>query len=462
MRTLALRIVAAGVAAGLLTLGGCGPNPTAVATYKALIARVDPAPTYNESARFVQTTYLTPHDRDYVMWSMDYASLCLMGGNYDAAKAELLRCYDDIQTRQDVEKERAAALSNEAMKVFKGEPFERATVCTYLGILHYMDGDYNNARIFCARADMEDATTEDDMAAFRHDFGLAHYWLGRAYLKLGQQDNARIAFTKACEHLTRKDEEAETAAIRKSQTADRTQRIRLEKQSYQLATTGKVPVAGAADMSNCMPAAELPAEWPGSALGDDPVLKAAESPEQFFTVGYQSDVNLIVLIETGIGPIKYLIGENGYMDAIMRAPYAERRTVVYLNGHKAGAAVQLVDLFHQADTRGTSEKDRVQMTKGVTQSILSRMPYVGDIASHWDVRADWRYWQLMPGEMHLFAAKVKPGLYTLNVQCLDANDCLLPRYRLTRYFIPVTDDAESIVWIHTKPEADNTYAPPPK
>ncbi|MCJ7543433.1 MAG: hypothetical protein MUP47_02525 [Phycisphaerae bacterium] len=459
MRTTAVRIATACAAAVLLTVSGCGPDPTVMKTAKALVARVDPQPTYNDSARFLQVTYLAPHDRDYVMWSMEYASLCLMAGNYDAAKAELLQCYDDIQKRQDVEKERAAALSNEATKIFKGEPFERALVCTYLGMLHYVDGDYNNARIFCARADMEDATTEDDMAAFRHDFGLVHYWLGRAFLKLNQPDNARVAFTKASEHVVRKNEEAETASTRKSQAAARTKRIRLEQESYKLATTGKTPVPGAVDMSNCMPAAELPAEQPG-AIGENPVLKVAESPEQFFTVDYQKDVNLICLIETGVGPIKYLVGENGYMDAIMRAPYEERKVVVYLNGHKVGQAISLVDMFHQADTRGMSEKDRVQLTKGVTQSVLSRMPYIGDIASYWDVRADWRYWRLMPGEVHVFAAKVKPGLYTLNLQCLDSNDCLLPRYGLTRYYIPVTEDAESVILIHTKPEADNTYAPP--
>ncbi len=295
------------------------------------------------------------------------------------------------------------------------------------------------------------------MAAFRHDFGLAHYWLGRAYLKLDQADNARIAFTKASAHLARKNEAEESAAIRKAQASARTRRIRLEQESYKQATGAKPPVAGAADMSHCLAESELPTEWPDAAVGESPVVAVADTPEQFFTTDYQKEVNLIVLIEIGTGPIKYLVGENGFMDAIMRCPYEERKVVVYLDGHKAGAALPLVDLFHQADTRGMSEKDRVQLTKGITQSILSRVPYVGDVASHWDVRADDRYWKLLPGEVHLFAAKVRPGLYTLNVQCLDSDHFLLPRYSLTRYYIPVKDGQENIVFVHTKPEADNTY-----
>ncbi len=141
-------LAAAGVLVVLLGQSGCAPDRTLMLTVKALSARVDNQPTYNDSARFVKTAYMDKHDKDYVMWSMEYASLCLMGGNYDAARDELLRCYDDIQKRQDTDAETAAALSNEAMKVFKGEPFERAMLCTYLGILFYLDGDYNNARIF--------------------------------------------------------------------------------------------------------------------------------------------------------------------------------------------------------------------------------------------------------------------------------------------------------------------------
>ena len=167
---------------------------------KAISARTDRQPTYNESARFVHG-YCDKHDKDYVMWGMDYASLCLMGGNYDAAQVELMRCYKDLTEHQDPTGEAAAALSDERLKVFKGEPFERAMMCCYLGLTYYMEGDYNNARVFFAQADMQNATKLDNMKDYRHDFQLGHYWLGRAYLKLGQEDNARIAFAKASQRV---------------------------------------------------------------------------------------------------------------------------------------------------------------------------------------------------------------------------------------------------------------------
>ena len=445
-------------AVGLL-LTGCGPSHEQMTLAKSMAARTDNQPTYNESARFIQQTYCNKHDKDFVMWDMNYASLCLMGGNYDAAKKEMLKCYEDISRAADKDKETAAALSNEGLKLFKGEPFERAMLCCYLGLLYYMDGDYNNARIFFAQADMQDATTEEDMKDYRNDFQLAHYWLGRTYLQLGQKDNARIAFAKASQRIPRKNEERELSDIQSSQAQYRQKMMRLEAQSYKNACSSKPPVAGAADMSASPAESELPEAFK-EANGENPVELAAKDATTFFSEDYQKEVNLILVIETGISPIKFLTGPSGCMDAIMRMPYAERKVAVYLDGHKAGPAVQLIDLFHQADTRGTSDKDKAQMAKGVSKTIMDQLPYVSYASQYWDVQADSRYWSLLPGEVHIFAAKVKPGVYTVNIQCLDSNNYLLPRYSLTSYFIPVREGRENIYMLHTKPEADNCYVSP--
>ena len=41
---------------------------------------------------------------------------------------------------------KTAAIINEKMKVWKGEPFEKAMVNYYLGLVYYMRHDYENAR----------------------------------------------------------------------------------------------------------------------------------------------------------------------------------------------------------------------------------------------------------------------------------------------------------------------------
>jgi tetratricopeptide (TPR) repeat protein len=435
--------------------GGCGPEQPKMTLEKAMASRVDNQADYNAAARFVETTYMAKHDKDYVMWAMDYSSLCLMGGNYDVARDEMMNCYKDIGTTQDKDKETIAAISSEAYKIFKGEPFERALLCTYIGLEFYMDGDYNDARIFFARADQEDATTGNDMADFRHDFQLAHYWLGRSYLKLGQADNARIAFTKAGTHVPRKGEDKELKSLQKQQADMRKTRMELEAKSYKNALSAKPPVEGAVNMSASPSMAEMPVALPGAG-GENGVITAAETLEKFLAMDFQKDVNLILVIEMGQGPYKYVDEYGG--DHIIPLPYPDRQALVYLNGHTAGQAFNLLDMYHQAATRGTSEKDTAQAAKGVTKAVLKQMPFgVGSLAGVWDVSADWRYWRLLPGQVAVFAAKVAPGSYTVNVQCFDSNGNLLPRYSVTRYFVPVVEGRENIYMIHTTPEADNVY-----
>lgn len=422
---------------------------------KAMAARADRQPNYNESARFLHG-YCAKHDKDYVMWAMDYASLCLLGGNYDAARAELLDCYKDITGHEDKDKENVAAISDERAKLFKGEPFERAMLCSYLGLIYYMEGDYGNARVFFTQVDMQNATKADNMKDYRHDFQLGHYWLGRTYLKLGQEDNARIAFTKASQRVPISGEDGECKNLCAASTRQREKRMQLEEQSYKEITASKQPVAGAVNMAACPSEAELPAAAK-EAKGQNPVELSAANPAQFFSVDYQKEVNLVLFIEIGTSPIKYLTGPEGCLNAIARSGYAERKVTVYLDGHKAGSGVQLVDMYRQGRTRGSGAREKDQIAKGLSKAVLKQLPYAGMVAGLWPVSADDRYWHLLPGEVHVYAAKVKPGVYTVNLQCLDPNSYLLPRYSLTTYSVPVKEGQENIYILHTKPEADNVY-----
>lgn len=455
------RIVLLSLAASVL-VAGCGPARPKANLQQVLACRANPNSDYNLCCEWVRDERLKNRkDKDYVMWAMEYASLCLMAGHRDPAKAELLECFKDIE--QGKGGETIATITREDLKRFKGEPFERAMVCCYLGMLFYQAGDLENARVMFSQATMQDNTTAENMAAFREDFGLAYYFLGRCYGRQGKDDNCRIAFRKAGVHVTRAGEDKETKAIKKAQAAERKKRDRLEALAYKNATQRKQPIPGVADLSKTPAIGEMP-DLLSKASADvpNPVQAAAGSLDEFLTPDFQAQANLILVIEAGLGPIKILVGDNKEQDRILRARYPVRQMLVYLNGHKAGPAFQMVDLFHQADTRGTSAKDAAQAAKAAAKNAMSNVPYASLVASLWDVRADDRYWKLAPGEVHVFAAKVAPGEVNATIQCFDSNGYLLPRYRLTRYALPVRAGQDNIHLLHVQLEADNVYVEPKK
>jgi tetratricopeptide (TPR) repeat protein len=445
-------LLAAVAVAGVLASDpayGASQSETAAKAQKA-----QKATGWNEVARNYQS-YRTKHDQDYVMWTMDYASCCLLAGNYDEAFKALAEARKDIKEHEDKGRENLAALGRENIKLFKGEPYERAMLNCYLGLMHYMDADYNNARIFFAQANKEDATSGDDMKDFRDDFGLAHYWLGRSYLKLDQADNARVAFRKASQFPPHKGQDKELANLKKVQDRARKDRVKVEQDVYKTASTGNEAVPGVVDMSVAPAVAELPAQMPGWTDTDPaPVQFCTDKAADFFTVDYQQQVNLILIVEMGTAPVKIA---NDYGDQIVPSPYNERGGVVFVDGHRAGPTFPVLDLYHQAATRGKSEKDTGQVAKAVTKQVLKQVYGVGLVAGFWDIRADDRYWHMLPGEVHLFAARVKPGLHTITIQCQDANGYVLPRYRMTCYYIPVHADEDNVYIVRTRAEADNVY-----
>lgn len=86
-------------------------------------------------------------------------------------------------------------------KVMQGEPYERSMAHLYRGILLYRLGirensedHLNNARASFTKALEHDKATGDEK--FREDNALAHYLLGKAFLLLNDEGNARVAFEK--------------------------------------------------------------------------------------------------------------------------------------------------------------------------------------------------------------------------------------------------------------------------
>lgn len=73
-----------------------------------------------------------------------------------------------------------SVFNGEKVKDFKGEPYERAMMYYYRGLLYLQEGDYQNARAAFLAADRHDTLSSAEDKAFAGDFGLMKYLAGWA------------------------------------------------------------------------------------------------------------------------------------------------------------------------------------------------------------------------------------------------------------------------------------------
>ena len=87
-------------------------------------------------------------DENFVLNNVRLGSAALVDYDLNEAEDAFLRAYEVINSVgvNDGGRSLGAALVDEKIKIWKGEPFERAMANFYLGLIYYMRQDYNNAR----------------------------------------------------------------------------------------------------------------------------------------------------------------------------------------------------------------------------------------------------------------------------------------------------------------------------
>ncbi len=448
------RFAACLLTTALLFAGGCQPK------------RVRPTgwsnPLNAMEARLTQDT----NDTNYVLERMEFGRRAILYGCPLRAKPRLMEAFEQLEAERD---NVGAALSSERLKYYKGETYERAMLGVYLGMIEYQAGRYNEARIFLTRAlDFDRGAVVKDTTPpeVGEDFGLAYYWLGKTYARLGDKGNAEVAFRKATTQTPRKEKDAarEREADCKSAAAGLKKRTEGETWAWQtFHDAAKKPDLYMEDTVNLTepppPLADAPAALPDAAP-KSPVLRTTDKPEEFFTPAYQDDANLLLTLELGRCPFKYLAGLHGERTEFGRPSIPPHHVRVYIDGHYAGPAFQTLDLWEQAATQDRiGEKDAAQTTKGVLKEILSHVPYASMASGHWDVTGDVRHWTSLPGRVCLFAAKVTPGPHTIRLLMYDVNDRLIRRWTSTWYGVGAPESGEACVLLQPTFDRDNTLPP---
>jgi tetratricopeptide (TPR) repeat protein len=439
--------------AGGLVLGAAVALAAGCVPQKARTAWVNPLETME--AALPQD----PKDNNYILRRMEFGHLAMTLGSNVRAKPRLQEAFEQLGAERD---NTAAALTTEQLKYYKGETYERAMLCCYLGMLEYEAVQYNNARIFLSRALSADAAAvvnKNTPDCYGDDFGLAYFWIGKTFARLNDADQCAIAFKKAAAKTDRKDAAKEVQQDQKACEELLKRRQEGEQwvwRTFHGAANKDLFTDGITNLAEVKATCAAPPANLPEASKDNPIVRVTDKPEEFFTPAYQADTNLTCMIETGRCPLKYLTGIEGERTEFMRCPVRLSALRVYVDGHYAGTAIEVLDLWQQAATQDRIvEKDAAQAAKGVAKYILRNMPYVGNIAGYWNVSGDVRHWTSLPGRAYLFAAKLTPGPHTIRLEMYDTAGNLLPRLTNTYYGMPVPAAGEACYVLKPCAEGDN-------
>ena len=149
----------------------------------------------------------TKTDENFVLNNLRLGSAALAAYDLDTAEGAFLRAYEVLNSVgvNDGGRTLGAVLLSENIRVWRGEPFERAMANFYLGLVYYLRRDYANARAAFENAlfklrDYGEAKGKDDQYREQEsNFALAYLMLAKSYQRLGRDDAAEKNFARAVE-----------------------------------------------------------------------------------------------------------------------------------------------------------------------------------------------------------------------------------------------------------------------
>lgn len=286
----------------------------------------------------------------------------LAAGDVRGAHAHFRDAFDDLESLTATTGETAAAiLGPESSKRWKGDPHERCMNAWYTGVTYWLLGDPDNAAACFRTGLLRDA--DSAKGAAQSDFGAMWYALGMAQRAASHEDRGEQAFARAHDIL------------------------------------------------------------PSNPYADPAVARAA---------------NVFLVVEAGLAPRKVAAGAHGSEVAFQRRNYVVAGADVSEGGRSLGAVAPAADLLVQAVTRGDKTLDDVNRAKAAAKDAAviggavladnagnsrNRAIGVGLIALGvlLPAEADVRQWDTLPGEIHVFAAKLPPGEHVLRVEPRDGS-----------------------------------------
>ncbi|HVT80892.1 MAG TPA: hypothetical protein VHM90_09560 [Phycisphaerae bacterium] len=192
----------------LATLAACfgGCNQTGRETRNAILAY--DSGDYAQAAAMIKPS-TGKLDENFVLNNCRYGSAALAAGQFEEAEHAFYEAHKVIDSgdTNDAGRQLQATVVYEGVKVWKGEPFERAMTGYYLGMLFCMKHDYGNARAAFQNSlfSIRENAKKDDLehyAAVESRFALGYFGVGYANLRLPspRPDLAKENFDKAVKY----------------------------------------------------------------------------------------------------------------------------------------------------------------------------------------------------------------------------------------------------------------------
>lgn len=144
-------------------------------------------------------------DENFVLNNVRLGSAALAAHDLDRAESAFLAAYEVLNSVgvNDGGRTLGAVLVDEKLRIWRGEPFERAMANFYLGVIYYMRGEYDNARaafensLFKLRDYGEGEQTEDKYREIESNFALGYLMLAKSWQRLGDDAKAQQHFDRA-------------------------------------------------------------------------------------------------------------------------------------------------------------------------------------------------------------------------------------------------------------------------
>ena len=184
----------------VLLLGGCGMSHEEVKAQRAVADYQ--AGDYSLAAKKLEPL-ADKTDENFALNNLRLGSADLARYDFQGAEDAFLKAYEVLNSfgANNGGRTLGAVLVDEKMKIWRGEPFERAMANFYLGLIYYTQHDYNNARAAFENAlfklkDYPDKNddSKDQFKEADSNFVVATIMLGRCWQQLGRDDLARAQF----------------------------------------------------------------------------------------------------------------------------------------------------------------------------------------------------------------------------------------------------------------------------